>query len=305
MRGDDLMVEAHVQVAFVSGGRAKPIPKPLRIAMKADQESGGGPDRGARAAGHDRIRASHLFETAIGACGMAGARAALHRRATCPKQSDDATQARACSGGFPAAQEAVAAAEVHSLPSTAWWRCCAANAAILSMIVIDDDGHARLQSPRSIAIARQIPPGETMTYGEIAERLGDKCWRARSGRPWGRTRCRSSCRAIACWRPSGKTGGFSAQGGVVTKLTLADHRRRAAGRADSVRRICRWRHRAAPCLNGLAIDAAVNSCKAPSHEAIAHEIDHGRFRWCAKRAAVRAAITTATSKKPWCAPRWR
>jgi acyl-CoA thioester hydrolase len=41
MRGDELLVEAHVQVAFVSGGRAKPIPKPLRIAMKADQESGG------------------------------------------------------------------------------------------------------------------------------------------------------------------------------------------------------------------------------------------------------------------------
>lgn len=41
MRGVDLLVEAHVQVAFVSGGRAKPIPKPLRVAMKADQESGG------------------------------------------------------------------------------------------------------------------------------------------------------------------------------------------------------------------------------------------------------------------------
>jgi acyl-CoA thioester hydrolase len=42
MRGDDLLVEAHVQVAFVSGGRARPIPKHLRIAMKADQEAGGG-----------------------------------------------------------------------------------------------------------------------------------------------------------------------------------------------------------------------------------------------------------------------
>lgn len=41
MRGEDLLVEAHVQVAFVSGGRAKPIPKPLRIAMKADQYIGG------------------------------------------------------------------------------------------------------------------------------------------------------------------------------------------------------------------------------------------------------------------------
>ena len=41
MRGGELLVEAHVQVAFVSGGRARPIPKPLRIAMKTDQESGG------------------------------------------------------------------------------------------------------------------------------------------------------------------------------------------------------------------------------------------------------------------------
>jgi acyl-CoA thioester hydrolase len=40
-RGEDLLVEARVQVAFVSGGRAKPIPKPLRLAMKADQETGG------------------------------------------------------------------------------------------------------------------------------------------------------------------------------------------------------------------------------------------------------------------------
>jgi acyl-CoA thioester hydrolase len=39
MRGEDLLVEAHVRVAFVSGGRAKPIPKPLRLAMKADQDS--------------------------------------------------------------------------------------------------------------------------------------------------------------------------------------------------------------------------------------------------------------------------
>ena len=39
MRGEDLLVDAKVQVAFVSGGRARPIPKPLRIAMKADQDT--------------------------------------------------------------------------------------------------------------------------------------------------------------------------------------------------------------------------------------------------------------------------
>jgi len=36
MRGDDLIVEAQVRVAFISGGRARPIPKPLRVAMRAD-----------------------------------------------------------------------------------------------------------------------------------------------------------------------------------------------------------------------------------------------------------------------------
>ena len=36
-RGDLLLLEAKVKVAFVSGGQAKPIPKALRIALKADR----------------------------------------------------------------------------------------------------------------------------------------------------------------------------------------------------------------------------------------------------------------------------
>ena len=36
-RGAILLLEADVKVAFVSGGRARPIPKALRVAMKADQ----------------------------------------------------------------------------------------------------------------------------------------------------------------------------------------------------------------------------------------------------------------------------
>jgi acyl-CoA thioester hydrolase len=40
MRSADILVEAHVRVAFVSGGQARPIPKPLRTAMRADQEAG-------------------------------------------------------------------------------------------------------------------------------------------------------------------------------------------------------------------------------------------------------------------------
>jgi acyl-CoA thioester hydrolase len=41
-RGAETLVEATVQVAFVSGGRAQRIPKALRVAMKADHEAAGG-----------------------------------------------------------------------------------------------------------------------------------------------------------------------------------------------------------------------------------------------------------------------
>ena len=36
MRGDETLVEAKVRVAFVSGGKAQRIPKPLRQAMQAE-----------------------------------------------------------------------------------------------------------------------------------------------------------------------------------------------------------------------------------------------------------------------------
>jgi len=38
MRDGEVLVEARVRVAFISGGRARPIPKPLRVAMKADHD---------------------------------------------------------------------------------------------------------------------------------------------------------------------------------------------------------------------------------------------------------------------------
>jgi acyl-CoA thioester hydrolase len=40
-RGDELLIEATVQVAFVSEGRARRIPQALRTAMNADRDSSG------------------------------------------------------------------------------------------------------------------------------------------------------------------------------------------------------------------------------------------------------------------------
>jgi acyl-CoA thioester hydrolase len=44
-RADEILIDAQVRVAFVSGGRARPIPKPLRLAMRADHEAARQPAR--------------------------------------------------------------------------------------------------------------------------------------------------------------------------------------------------------------------------------------------------------------------
>jgi acyl-CoA thioester hydrolase len=41
LRRDELLIEAHVRVAFVCAGRARSIPKALRMAMRADRDHGG------------------------------------------------------------------------------------------------------------------------------------------------------------------------------------------------------------------------------------------------------------------------
>jgi acyl-CoA thioester hydrolase len=43
-RGDECLVEANVQVAFVAGGRARPIPKALRMAMQVNAAAAVGGD---------------------------------------------------------------------------------------------------------------------------------------------------------------------------------------------------------------------------------------------------------------------
>jgi acyl-CoA thioester hydrolase len=38
LRGPELLVEATVRVAFISGGRARPIPRALRLIMRSEQD---------------------------------------------------------------------------------------------------------------------------------------------------------------------------------------------------------------------------------------------------------------------------
>jgi methylated-DNA-[protein]-cysteine S-methyltransferase len=83
-----------------------------------------------------------------------------------------------------------------------------------------DEARAPEFNRRVYAIARAIPPGETLTYGELATRLGDKLLardvgQALGANPWPIV---VPCHRITA--AGGKLGGFSARGGQDTKLKL-------------------------------------------------------------------------------------
>jgi len=69
-------------------------------------------------------------------------------------------------------------------------------------------------------IARTIPPGQTMTYGDIARKLGGVELSRDVGQALGRNPCPI---VVPCHRvlaAGKKPGGFSARGGVDTKLKM-------------------------------------------------------------------------------------
>lgn len=91
---------------------------------------------------------------------------------------------------------------------------------------------------RVYGVARQIPPGATLTYGEVAARLGEP----RAARSVGQALGSNPFAIIVpCHRvlaAGGKPGGFSANGGVATKLRLlaieAVHAKRAPTLFDAL-----------------------------------------------------------------------
>lgn len=70
------------------------------------------------------------------------------------------------------------------------------------------------------AIARKIPPGKTMTYGDIAKQLGGVELSRDVGRAMGQNPCPVIVPCHRVLAAGGKPGGFSANGGVETKLRM-------------------------------------------------------------------------------------
>ncbi|MET0272462.1 MAG: methylated-DNA--[protein]-cysteine S-methyltransferase [Phenylobacterium sp.] len=83
-----------------------------------------------------------------------------------------------------------------------------------------DIGRVPEFNARVYEIARAIPPGETLTYGEIATKLGDRLLARDVGAALGKNPWPI---VVPCHRVTaagGKLGGFSARGGVNTKVKL-------------------------------------------------------------------------------------
>ena len=85
-----------------------------------------------------------------------------------------------------------------------------------------------------LEICRTIPPGETLTYGDIARRLGDLALSRGVGQALGRNPFPV---IVPCHRvlgSDGKVGGFSANGGVETKLKMLTIERARTGSAPTL-----------------------------------------------------------------------
>lgn len=75
---------------------------------------------------------------------------------------------------------------------------------------------------RVYEVTRAIPPGEVLTYGEVARRIGEPNASRAVGQALGRN---PFAPVIPCHRvmaAGGRSGGFSAEGGAMTKLRMLE-----------------------------------------------------------------------------------
>jgi methylated-DNA-[protein]-cysteine S-methyltransferase len=157
-----------------------------------------------------------LFDTAIGTCGIVWTARGI-ASVQIHNASERATRATLLRR-FAGAEETMPPAQVQ--------RAIDGIVALLrgekrdlSDVTIDADDLPEFNR-KVYDIARTIPPGSTLTYGEIAERLGDKLLARDVGQALGKNPIPLIVPCHRVLAAGGKTGGFSAPGGVVSKLRL-------------------------------------------------------------------------------------
>jgi methylated-DNA-[protein]-cysteine S-methyltransferase len=168
-----------------------------------------------------------LFDTAIGICAIAWSDSGV-AGVQLPETDAAATQDRMVRR-FPEAAEATPPVKIQ--------RAIDGIVALATgkrvdfwPVVLDLDGIPAFER-RVYAVARTIPAGQTSTYGEIARRLDDIGLSRSVGQALGRN---PFAIIVPCHRvlaANGKSGGFSANGGVTTKLRLLNIEKAAASGA--------------------------------------------------------------------------
>ena len=172
-----------------------------------------------------------LFDTALGRCGLAWAGSGI-TGAALPGPDDDQMRRR-FGERFPLA--------VESPPPPVLAPVVAGIVALLAGERVDlSDAPLDMSAlppfhQRVYAVARAIPPGETMTYGEIAAALGAP---REAARAVGEAMARNPFPILMpCHRvlgAGGRPGGFSAPGGVETKLRLLQIEGAAVGETPTL-----------------------------------------------------------------------
>ena len=158
-----------------------------------------------------------LFPTAIGHCGMAW-QGALLVGVQLPEDAGEIQTLARMQRRFPQL------AECTMPPPVAAW---AARVAALLRGAHDDLCDVPLAldtvppfNARVYELARRIPPGKTMTYGEMAAALGEPGAARAVGQALGHN---PFAPVVPCHRilaANGRPGGFSAGGGALTKLRM-------------------------------------------------------------------------------------
>ena len=157
-----------------------------------------------------------LFDTAIGCCAIAWSAAGL--TGVQLPEGDEAAARERMRRRFPGAPEAGAPDAVkQAMREIA--ALLGGERSDLRNLTLDLDGVGDFQR-RVYALARAIEPGRTCTYGELAQALGEPGAARAVGQALGHN---PFAPVVPCHRilaANGRSGGFSANGGVATKLRM-------------------------------------------------------------------------------------
>ena len=166
-----------------------------------------------------------LFETAIGYCGIVWSERGI-AGVQLPEGSERASRGR-LARRFPLAREAAPPAHVQRTMADIV-ALLAGERRELGEATLDSEAVPEFNR-RVYDVARTIPAGCTWSYGEIAERLGDRHLARDVAQALGQNPFPIIVPCHRVMAAGGKTGGFSAPGGVRTKLRLLSIERAQPG----------------------------------------------------------------------------